>query len=82
MKSHVIMQLLLKELWGKHGLTSGRDPDVLFSHLKKQYIIDAHNNVNIATRCPENQKEAHELPSIDGNYCIVSFWSDTNGKRI
>ena len=76
------MQLLLKELWGKHGLTSGRDPDVLFSHLKKQYIIVAHNNVNIATRCPENQKEAHELPSIDGNYCIVSFWSDTDGKRL
>ena len=68
------MQLLLKELWGKHGLTSGRDPDVLFSHLKKQYIIDAHNN--------ENQKEGHELPSIDGNYCIVSFWSDTDGKRL
>lgn len=82
MKSHVIMQLLLKELWGKHSLTSGRDPDVLFSHLKKQYIIDAHNNVNIATRCPENQKEAHELPSIHGNYCVVSFCSDTNGKRL
>lgn len=47
----------LKELWGKHGLTSGRDPDTLFSHLKKPYVIDARDSVNVATRCAENQKK-------------------------
>lgn len=47
----------LKELWGKHGLTLGRDPDTLFSHLKKPYVIDAHDSVNVATRCAENQKK-------------------------
>lgn len=64
---------LLKGLWSKHGLTSGRDPDMLFSHLKKSYTIDSHSNMDIATRCPENQTEAHELPSVEGNYCVVSF---------
>lgn len=52
---------------GNHGLTSGRDPHMLFSHLKKPYLIDAHNNMDIMMRSPENQKEARELPSIDGN---------------
>lgn len=70
---------LLKGL-GEGGLKTGRDPNMLFLHLKKSYIKDTHDNMNVAMRCPENQREAQELLPINGNYCIFTSNQPQTGR--